>query len=319
MHRNSWRTLLLVFIVVAPFAVCLLGARVYASPDAELAVEPNIMVKAPGESFNITLFVTNVADLFAWEFNMTFSPSVLEAVNYFEGPFLPTAGSTFPLTPSYNNTAGWVSSGGALFPYPAEGASGNGTLAYVTFRVKAEGKSVLHFYDTKLRSWDATAGELTQIVHTSVDGLFQYPLMRDLAVTSVISSLTSVSSGGSVSIDVTVTNKGNVPETFEVSLSYNSTLIETKPVTELAPDAVDTVNFVWNTQNVSPGNYVITATALAVSGETNTGDNSNSNLVLKVTAAPPVIPLELLIGVIVVVAVLGVGAFFFMRRRSSKK
>jgi len=118
---------------------------------------------------------------------------------------------------------------------------------------------------------------------------------------------------------VTVTNKGNVPETFEVSLSYNSTLIETKPVTELAPDAVDTVNFVWNTQNVSPGNYVITATALAVSGETNTGDNSNSNLVLKVTAAPPVIPLELLIGVIVVVAVLGVGAFFFMRRRSSKK
>lgn len=320
MKKTLCRILLLSSVALFATAATWSFANIaLGSPDTTLALEPKITVKPPDELFNVTLVVTDVTELFGWEFNITFNPVVLEAVDYTEGPFLEQAGDTYPLPPEVNNTAGWIAAGGWLFPYPEHGASGSGTLAYVTFKVKSEGKSNLHFFDTKLRSWDSTAGELTQIIHTMIDGLFQYPLLRDLAVTGVISSLTSVSSGGSVSIDVTVTNKGNVSETFDVSLSYNSTLIDTKTVTELDPDAIDTVNFVWDTKNVEPGTYVITATAIAVSGETNTGDNSNSNLVVKVTAAPPIIPIELLIGVIVVVAVLAAGAFFYLRRRSTKK
>jgi hypothetical protein len=298
--------------------VCFLEVRVYASPDTTVSVEPKIVVKAPGELFNVTVVVNDVAELFLWELNLTYNPSVLEAVNCLEGPFLKTAGDTKMLPAVYNNTAGWVGDVDALFPYPAHGASGNGTLAYVTFRVKAEGKCNLHFSVARLSSWDPIGGVLILIPSISVDGLFQYPLLRDIAITSVISSATSVTAGQSISINVTVTNRGNVTETFEVSISYNSTAIGTRTVNDLDPEAVDTVSFVWDTKNVAPGNYQIVATAVALSGETNTGDNSNSNLVVKVTA-PPIIPIELLIGVIAVVAVVGAGAFFYTRRRSVKK
>lgn len=291
------------------------------SPATTVAIDPLITVKAPNESFNVTLTVAEVNELYFWELNLTFNPLVLEAVSYFEGPFLKEAfvaqdTDTWPLEPKFNNTAGWVAAGcSPLPPTPEHGASGSGTLGYVTFKAKTEGKSVLHFSDTKLRSWNATTMEMTQIAHTSRDSLFQYPLLRDIAVTGVTSSSTSVQAGQSVTINITLKNKGNVSETFDVTLSYGTTLIDTESVTGLEPDSVETVSFIWDTSNVAPGSYTLTARALAVSGETNTEDNIDSSVVVDVTARP-VLPLEWIAAIIVIIVIgLGVGIYYFRKRK----
>jgi len=321
MEMNLRRILMLSSILLVLGATLKLPSIVTGSPATTVTIDPLITVKAPNELFNVTLTVAEVNELYFWELNLTFNPLILEAVSYFEGPFLKEAllaqdTDTWPLEPKFNNTAGWVAAGcSPLPPLPEHGASGSGTLGYVTFKAKTEGKSVLHFAETKLRSWDATMLQITLIEHTSRDSLFQYPLLRDIAVTGVTSSSLSVQAGQSVTVDVTVKNKGNVSETFNVTLSYGTTLIDTKSVTGLEPDSVETVSFIWDTSNVAPGSYTLTARALAVSGETNTEDNTDSSVVVDVTARP-VLPLEWIAAIIVIIVIgLGAGIYYFRRRK----
>jgi len=326
MRKNLRRTLLFSFIfsfiLVALGATLATRSMVVGSPSTTVAIDPKVSVEAPNRLFNVTIVIANVTELFLWQFNLTFDPLVLEYVSYTEGPFLKEVATTWPLEPS--NGTGWVAAGcGFAPPYPDEGASGDGILAYVTFKVKVEGKSDLLFVQpgtqTYLRSWDSVNMVLVNIPFTPEDGYFQYPLLRDIAVTGVTVSSESVVAGESVSINVTVTNNGNVSETFDVSLSYDSTSIGTQTVTDLDVEAVKTVHFVWDTRNVAPGNYELTATANALSGETNTEDNSYSNVFVQVKEASHALPIELLIAVVVVVVVaLGAGIFLLRRRKSTK-
>ena len=313
-HLRLW--LLTVLMLSISSVMLIVPEAAFGDPATVVAVDPKITVKAPSESFNVTITVTDVAELFTWEFNVTYNPAILNVTKVIEGPFLKQAGDTWPLDPSVNNEDGWMAFGRSLLPFPETGASGTGILAYVTFKVKTEGKTELRLVETKLRSWNAGAGELVQIQHTSSDGLFQYPLLRDIAVTNVECSSPSVYVGESVSVDVTVKNKGNVTESFSVKLAYDSTDIDTKDVTDLDPDASTTVQFSWDTSNLAVGNYTLTATAVPVSGEINTADNINSQMVLQVT---PAFPTVIVLAAVVVVAVLVVGVYLIRRRRSVKK
>lgn len=318
MKRHLRLTLLTVLVLLISHVMLIAPEAASGDPATIVAIDPRITVEAPDESFNVTVTVTDVAELFTWEFNMTYNPAILNVTKVIEGPFLKQAGDTWPLDPSVNNEDGWVAYGGSLLPFPETGASGTGILAYVTFKVKIEGKTELRLVETKLRSWNAGAGELVQIQHTSSDGFFQYPLLRDISVINVECSSSSVYVGESALIDVTVKNKGNATESFSVKLTYDSTDIDTKDVTDLDPDASTTVQFSWDTSNLAVGNYTLTATAVPVSGEINTGDNINSQLVVQVK--PPAFPIEIaLAAIVVVVAALVVGVYLIRRRRSVKK
>ncbi len=87
-----------------------------------------------------------------------------------EGSFLKTAGTTRLVGYKVDNYEGTVVASWALFPYPEQGATGNGTLATIIFEVMAEGKTSLHFYKTQL--WTYREGWPWPISHTSVDGIF---------------------------------------------------------------------------------------------------------------------------------------------------
>lgn len=329
MRKNLWQTFVFISLLVILGATLATRSMVALSSGTTMAIEPKVSVEAPNALFNITIVIANVNELFFWQLNLTFDPLVLEYVSYTEGPFLKEVATTFPLEPS--NGTGWVAAGGGFAPpYPVEGASGDGILAYVIFKAKVEGKSDLHFtgvfpgepakQQTFLREWDRINMEPLEISFTSEDGGFQYPLLRDVAVTGVTVSSESVAAGESVSINVTVKNNGEVSENFTVLLSYGSVSIGTpQNVENLDIGALETVHFVWDTKNVAPGNYTLTATANAVSGETNTDDNSYSNVFVLVKEASPVLPIELLIAVVVVIVVaLGAGVFLLRRRRSTK-
>ncbi len=162
-------------LILAIMLVALLGTNTVNSQETSIGTEPRASPGNVGLDFDVNVTVTAVLNLFIWEFNMTFNATVLSAVSVVEGPFLQSAGYTWWNEPQIDNTNGWVAAGDSLFPYPEYGADGDGVLATITFNVKMNGKSDLHFADTKLRSWDAGAGELVEIVHTTEDGFFRCP------------------------------------------------------------------------------------------------------------------------------------------------
>ncbi len=98
-------------------------------------------------------------------------------------------------------------------------------------------------------------------------------LVHDIAVTAVISGPPQVLQGETVTINVTTENKGNVTETFDVTVYYDSTAISTMTVTELAPGAAMTVVSEWNTTGVAGGDYLIKGAASPVPGETDLANN----------------------------------------------
>lgn len=103
-------------------------------------------------------------------------------------------------------------------------------------------------------------------------------ILHDVAVILVQPYRTWVYGGKTVVVNVTVMNKGETSENFNVALYYNFTsagIIGYFAVSELTPLETRVLTFEWNTTGVSYGlNYTLTAIATPVSGETNTLDNT---------------------------------------------
>jgi len=103
---------------------------------------------------------------------------------------------------------------------------------------------------------------------------------RDVAIVDVILEPSTPETGARgvykswiVDITVTVTNNGTVSETFDVTTYYDTTLIGTEIVADLAVLESRNVVFTWDTTDVTPGNYVIKANATVFPEETNTTNN----------------------------------------------
>jgi hypothetical protein len=95
---------------------------------------------------------------------------------------------------------------------------------------------------------------------------------HDVAVNEIKLSKTVISEGFASQLNISVQNQGYFPETFNITVYVNSTVIFTQEVT-FTNRSITMLNFIWNTTGFSKGNYVITAIADVVSGETDTADN----------------------------------------------
>jgi len=98
---------------------------------------------------------------------------------------------------------------------------------------------------------------------------------HDIAISSVEPSKTVVCETYCISIVVTVVNYGLYPESFNVSVNVNSTILETKNTALNSGDSVK-LDFIWNTTGFSKGNYLLSAYSTVVVGETETDDNAKT-------------------------------------------
>lgn len=117
-------------------------------------------------------------------------------------------------------------------------------------------------------------------------------IVHDVAVISVVPSVTEVFPCQTVNIYVVVTNEGDVSETFDVSTYYDSVLISTLEVERLAPGVEKTLMFSWCTSYVRPGNYTLSAKASVVPGEVDIEDNTFINGVVWIKPQVPPPPVE---------------------------
>lgn len=96
-----------------------------------------------GESFDISVTITEVSDLYAYGFEIDYDPTVFNFVGAAEGNFLKNGGATTSFNAALeNDNEGKLIIGNARLLNPATGVSGEGELFTMTFKaVGASGKS----------------------------------------------------------------------------------------------------------------------------------------------------------------------------------
>jgi len=149
--------------------------RVWASPD-KIAIDPAEVKDLPsGETFTVNITITDATNIFGWQVNVTFDPSVLNVVKATEGTFLKNVNKTAWPTPKIDNDKGFVlASSSFMPPYPSVGASGSGILANITFSVKSGGTSNLHFDQKRTYLRTVSGGSVLPIENlVTQDGVFK--------------------------------------------------------------------------------------------------------------------------------------------------
>ena len=116
---------------------------------------PTINGTVTGQEFNVSIMIRDAQEVRAWQAGLTFNPDLLNCTGFFEGEFLSDVGSTFWMAGTINNTAGVIfpAYGCTTLKDPVTGevpvATGDGRLAYATFKVKAPGVSDIHLSNVK--------------------------------------------------------------------------------------------------------------------------------------------------------------------------
>jgi len=166
-----------------PKWVCLATACVFflaltsiavASPATEMKIEPEeVLDIQPNGTFTVNVTVTDVNELYGWQFNLTFNPAVLNVENVTEGSFLKQTGTTI-LLKKMNNTSGYLlASASFMPPYPAHGVNGSGVLGSIIFKVMSLGSSNLHFEKTSCKLNTVKAGNVVRMEFEVEDGSFR--------------------------------------------------------------------------------------------------------------------------------------------------
>lgn len=147
-----------------------------------------------GETFTVKINITNVENLHAFEFKLSYNTTLLDTVQVEQGSFFPPPPSVSIAKLEANETAGivWVNISLSSSETPK---SGSGTLATITFAVTfappSETYCVLDLHDTMLYD-----GNMASIVHDGIDGLyFWQTLLDDPPESGLILDLTTQKGG----------------------------------------------------------------------------------------------------------------------------
>ena len=96
-----------------------------------------------GDTFSVQLNAENLTDLAGWQFDVSFDPTLLEAIEVSEGDLLKTdGGTTFFQKGTIDNAAGKIT-GLRSVQLGGNGVTGTGTLLSLTFSAKTSGETQL--------------------------------------------------------------------------------------------------------------------------------------------------------------------------------
>lgn len=230
-----------------------------------VSVVPQLISANLGQSFSINVTVSDVVDLYAWEIELSWNPSLLGTISVTEGSFLKSGGDTFFIY-SWNDTQGHILIDCTLIGQIV-GVSGSGVLVTVTFLVLGLGETPLDLHDEVLLDHNET-----QIVCQVSDGYCYLNASHDVAIVNVEASPMIALIGNSVNINVTVQDVGAFNESFNVTVYAGSQTIGMEPVS-LSSGSSANLLFTWDTAGYAKGDYAIIASASVVQGEVNIANN----------------------------------------------
>jgi hypothetical protein len=121
-------------------------AQAWAVPT--LNITPSPANATPGSSLGVDVTVSDIADLYTYQFSLAFDPTVLQAGTVSLGNFLEGSGvATFGDPGVLDNAAGTISWVFNTLLGPEAGVGGSGLLLHIDFNTLAPGTSGLNFSD----------------------------------------------------------------------------------------------------------------------------------------------------------------------------
>ncbi len=262
----------------------------FSNVEGKASISPQMNTGDVGETFSINITAAKVEHLWGHRFVLGYNATVLNATSFVSySPF------TEEWASEINNTAGYVA---VNYSMPIGEPEGFSTvdptpIANIGFLVKATGSSPLAFLESVfIDVYNAT------IDHEPVDGFFSNN--HDIAITHVLAFPTLISRGEATSVNVTLVNRGDFDEVFNVTATYNGYILGTQTCS-LEAGAETIVSIPWKTKDLAEGNYIIRAEAILPS-DVHPSDNtfpSTSTVTVRGGALGPVTLLyALAIGVV---------------------
>ena len=127
----------------------------WANEETTVSIEPPSQQIEPGETISTTVYVTDVADLFGFQFTVSFDTAVVKVLDVDAGDFLVSA---YPIVKIIDNSGPTGTAEYGLFQQGGTGQTGDGILAVITWEGVGTGTSVVYFEDLLLG--DSTAEEI---------------------------------------------------------------------------------------------------------------------------------------------------------------
>jgi general secretion pathway protein D len=150
----------MVLMFVAPILLALATPALAQT----VAVLPPSQSVFSGNPFSVDISISDVTDLYAFQFDLGFDPQVINATGITEGPFLATGGPTFFLPGTVDNASGTIAFTADTLQGPIAGVSGDGLLAVATFEAFAPGSSELDLEN--LFFLDSTGGGISVTIQS---------------------------------------------------------------------------------------------------------------------------------------------------------
>ena len=110
----------------------------FAASTSLLAGTISVQAAAPtetvGQSFTLSVVISEASDLYGYQFDLGFDPTVLKATSVTEGAFLGTGGPTIFLPGTIDNVGGSITANADILNGAVSGVNGSGDLLDVTFQ-----------------------------------------------------------------------------------------------------------------------------------------------------------------------------------------
>jgi hypothetical protein len=98
-----------------------------------VSIQPTSSTVSPGGITTLDVDVSNVSNLYSFQFDVTFGASTVAVISETEGGFLATGGTTFFIPGTIDNVGGSVTSTADTLIGSVPGVNGSGTLVVLDF------------------------------------------------------------------------------------------------------------------------------------------------------------------------------------------
>jgi hypothetical protein len=300
---NKTSKLIVTIIITAMIAGVIPTIRAAPPPAPAIWVTPeNLDFETThthvGDKFNVTVMISTTGLSFTWQAKVNFNASQINAVRagYTNGTSEFFLGhGTIPVVPIIDNATGFVVYGESLVGSDSVAATPAGArLFWIEFQVisvPGVGDSLTSLIDpTGVDSYilDPDLNEVPGVNFGSATYTYSPPPpIRDVAVTNLSLSNDHPKLGDNTTITVVVLNNGTIPETFDVTIKFDSTPIATLNVSALAANNSQTLTFEWNTSAGIVGQHTITASATVVPFDIDPTNNSKSKPITIMSSTGP--------------------------------
>ena len=112
-----------------------------------ISVDPAAPTEAVGQDFTLSVDISGASDLYGYQFDLGFDPTVLAATSVSEGAFLGTGGPTIFIPGTIDNVGGSITANADILNGAVSGVDGAGDLLDVTFQALAPGSSSVQIFN----------------------------------------------------------------------------------------------------------------------------------------------------------------------------